>query len=418
MQAGAPDASASASVERFPVRVASPFGPPAPPCRARTSSIATPGAVETRWTPMEVGGRRRPFPAVLECASLVAARPQSRQRHSTASGAGALQRRGAPSQAPTYLPSSLPCRLLLPFPSLLTHRVPLRRLYPPASPSSPPCPLARPHTHHLPCPFVPTPPTPHPYRHHHHHAEPLPMLKLKDFPPTSDFRRVLARHHDDFVAMLGRWGPGCGVLGWGWWTCGERGGSGGSRVRACVCVCVCVRSRCIGEAARPLQRASWRPRLARPAVFSPCVLCGLTLPAAAYLRRPLARHPTPRSCMPAYCHPTHGPLNLATLLPWYTKLPDLGPKGYIAYGRWAPGPFHGSGEEEGWLAGLPACLLARRRRLLAAVSGSRLVVPPPRGPGACAPSPPPAARPLTRPALHAALRCAEQSWALRCTDLT
>ncbi|EFN51679.1 hypothetical protein CHLNCDRAFT_139911 [Chlorella variabilis] len=71
---------------------------------------------------------------------------------------------------------------------------------------------------------------------------PLPMLKLKDFPPTSDFRRVLARHHDDFVAMLG-------------------------------------------------------------------------------------------SCMPAYCHPTHGPLNLATLLPWYTKLPDLGPKGYIAYGR-------------------------------------------------------------------------------------
>lgn len=37
--------------------------------------------------------------------------------------------------------------------------------------------------------------------------------------------------------------------------------------------------------------------------------------------------------MPAYVHPTHGPLNLATLLPWYTKRPDLGPKGYIASGR-------------------------------------------------------------------------------------
>ena len=41
------------------------------------------------------------------------------------------------------------------------------------------------------------------------------------------------------------------------------------------------------------------------------------------------------SCLPAYSHPTAGPLNLVTLLPWYTKLPDLGPKGYIAYGRWA-----------------------------------------------------------------------------------
>lgn len=33
------------------------------------------------------------------------------------------------------------------------------------------------------------------------------MLKLKDFPPSSDFKSVLARHHDDFVAMLTRWGP-------------------------------------------------------------------------------------------------------------------------------------------------------------------------------------------------------------------
>ncbi|KAI3439018.1 hypothetical protein D9Q98_001430 [Chlorella vulgaris] len=71
---------------------------------------------------------------------------------------------------------------------------------------------------------------------------PLPMLKLKDFPPASDFRSVLVRHNDDFMAMLSK-------------------------------------------------------------------------------------------CMPAYCHPTHGPLNLATMLPWYTKLPDLGPKGYVAFGR-------------------------------------------------------------------------------------
>ena len=35
-------------------------------------------------------------------------------------------------------------------------------------------------------------------------AEALPMLKLKDFPPTNDFRQVMARHHDDFVAMLTR----------------------------------------------------------------------------------------------------------------------------------------------------------------------------------------------------------------------
>jgi hypothetical protein len=33
------------------------------------------------------------------------------------------------------------------------------------------------------------------------------MLKLKDFPPSSDFKRVLARHHDDFVAMLTRQAP-------------------------------------------------------------------------------------------------------------------------------------------------------------------------------------------------------------------
>jgi hypothetical protein len=32
------------------------------------------------------------------------------------------------------------------------------------------------------------------------------MLKLKDFPPTNDFRQVMARHHDDFVTMLTRWG--------------------------------------------------------------------------------------------------------------------------------------------------------------------------------------------------------------------
>lgn len=45
----------------------------------------------------------------------------------------------------------------------------------------------------------------------------------------------------------------------------------------------------------------------------------------------------PSSCMPAYVHPTHGCLNLATHLPWYTRLPDLGPKGYIAFGRWVGG---------------------------------------------------------------------------------
>ncbi len=30
------------------------------------------------------------------------------------------------------------------------------------------------------------------------------MLKLKDFPPSSDFKSVLARHHVAFVAMLNR----------------------------------------------------------------------------------------------------------------------------------------------------------------------------------------------------------------------
>ncbi len=42
------------------------------------------------------------------------------------------------------------------------------------------------------------------------------------------------------------------------------------------------------------------------------------------------------SCMPAYTHPTSqatGVLNLANHLPWYVLKPDLGPKGYIAYGR-------------------------------------------------------------------------------------
>lgn len=36
-----------------------------------------------------------------------------------------------------------------------------------------------------------------------------------------------------------------------------------------------------------------------------------------------------------YTHPTGGALNLANHLPWYTRLPDLGPKGYIAHGRCA-----------------------------------------------------------------------------------
>lgn len=44
--------------------------------------------------------------------------------------------------------------------------------------------------------------------------------------------------------------------------------------------------------------------------------------------------------MPAYTHPTAantGLLNLANHLPGYTLRPDLGPKGYIAYGRWVGG---------------------------------------------------------------------------------
>jgi hypothetical protein len=35
-------------------------------------------------------------------------------------------------------------------------------------------------------------------------AATLPMLKLKDFPPASDFRSVLVRHNDDFMAMLSK----------------------------------------------------------------------------------------------------------------------------------------------------------------------------------------------------------------------
>ena len=37
-------------------------------------------------------------------------------------------------------------------------------------------------------------------------------------------------------------------------------------------------------------------------------------------------------------HPTAGPLNLVTHLPDTTRQPDLGPKSYIAYGRWADLP--------------------------------------------------------------------------------
>lgn len=40
--------------------------------------------------------------------------------------------------------------------------------------------------------------------------------------------------------------------------------------------------------------------------------------------------------MGAYTHPTSrgsGLLNLANHLPRYCRRPDLGPKGYIAYGR-------------------------------------------------------------------------------------
>jgi hypothetical protein len=40
--------------------------------------------------------------------------------------------------------------------------------------------------------------------------------------------------------------------------------------------------------------------------------------------------------MPVYTHPSSlktGVLNLANHLPWYANKPDLGPKGYIAYGR-------------------------------------------------------------------------------------
>ena len=34
------------------------------------------------------------------------------------------------------------------------------------------------------------------------------------------------------------------------------------------------------------------------------------------------------------CHPTLGPLNLAAKLPEHAVKPDLGPKGYVACGRW------------------------------------------------------------------------------------
>ena len=44
-----------------------------------------------------------------------------------------------------------------------------------------------------------------------------------------------------------------------------------------------------------------------------------------------------RRCLPELCHPSLGPLNLATMLPKYTVRPDLGPKGYVACGRWAAG---------------------------------------------------------------------------------
>lgn len=57
--------------------------------------------------------------------------------------------------------------------------------------------LPPPHPHPHPTTTTARPPT-----HTHPCAEPLPMLKLKDFPPRNDFRRVMRRHYDDFVGLL------------------------------------------------------------------------------------------------------------------------------------------------------------------------------------------------------------------------
>lgn len=77
----------------------------------------------------------------------------------------------------------------------------------------------------------------------------------------------------------------------------------------------------------PKQEGLQRSRSAKV----PASLCATDMPCCLLPCTALSRLVC--RCMPAYCHPTHGPLNLATMLPWYTKLPDLGPKGYVAFGR-------------------------------------------------------------------------------------
>ena len=175
-------------------------------------------------------------------------------------------------------------------------------------------------------------------------AAPLPMLKLKDFPPKKEFSKVMPRHSDDFLGMLARW------VGWwrwcfallssrhgaAWWVAdhgpsfeGSQGpqlqpraaqhsflwGRGSTRERTRL-PSSCCRAVPALRRTTPPRSHSCAPPLSIPPRFLP-------------------RSTPPLSCFPMVCHPTAGPLNLANHLPWYTKLPDLGPKGYIAYGRWA-----------------------------------------------------------------------------------
>ena len=102
------------------------------------------------------------------------------------------------------------------------------------------------------------------------------MLKLKDWPPDSSFLETAPRHYVDFVEMLNRWG----------------GGGGRTSIHP----------------SSPAGASAWRA-----------------------LALTLART---RSCVPEMCHPTLGPLNLAAKLPEHAVKPDLGPKGYVACGRW------------------------------------------------------------------------------------
>jgi len=173
----------------------------------------------------------------------------------------------------------------------------------------------------------------------------IAMLKLKDWPPDSDFSVELVRHnqvwflvsriccHSASVCLVGR--PNSRTS----WSATAR------RPTVCCfstrdgCQYIHVSRRCVAQT--PAGGAACAQRCGGAAALLPERLPQIG-PLCNYLN-PLVSHPKQDFLemlpLKEYTHPRAGPLNLAAQLPQTALPPDLGPKSYIAFGRCAASYF-------------------------------------------------------------------------------